>query len=170
MVKDVNPQFIRARVVESATNTYTEIPVSLPTVQQLSDGKSLVIEILKIFINTQMPDFQNVIISDTTVQLTTKPQTDLVRLSNPTTIFTESKTIFCVDTAATDATLVYKSDDSTKVYDYSDGAGNGYLVGSNLVYFGIKGTNNMAAKNANIAILYRLKKVGASELIGMIQH
>lgn len=53
--------------------------------------------------------------------------------------------------------------------DITDGAGHGYLVGTDKIYAQITSSNTGAVNSASVKVYYRWKNVSLTEYIGMVQ-
>ena len=164
-VLDQKPQFMNLSAVESAANTYTEIATSTPVVPAISAGKSIVMEILKIFIyTTPMPQVAN--------QLSTldvwvlKKKVGSVPLPSDSNIVTYgSRSIAC---GAAIGPVVYWNEPIE--LDLTDGQGNGYLFGNKEIIVAVDTNNVVAVFTAYVKILYRLVEVSSNELLGILQE
>lgn len=168
---DVNPQFLRQRVVESAANTYTEAEINMPVVQNYEGDYAMVLELLKVIAYLTQPDLVNAVNTLVAAHLSDKVNTAVVLPHDASCICPFERDTRCLDTSGgTDATITAVGAPNPIVIDFTDSNGNGILYGKQKLYLGIKGTNNSAAKQLSVMILYRMKKVKASELIGIIQN
>lgn len=170
MVRDINPQFMNGKVIESAANTFTQAEISLPVVHDLGNGKALVVELLKVFYelsSVEPIDNTSVTLS---AQITKDSQAAMILLENASCIFRVIKNLYLFDTGATDATVTVQRTSGMHIHDYTDGNGNGYLLGKTKIFLGIKGTAFVGANVFRVKLLYRMKQVSAQELIGIIQE
>lgn len=169
-IKDKNPQFLKMQIVESAANTWTSYSVATPVVQDLMDGKALVMEILKVAWDLTMPEITNVQSNSVQSLLTDRAFTDWNTIGSAGVIDKCKRENVCFDTGATDATLVEFAAEGIFYHDLTDGAGNGILYGASSIFLGVRGINCAAVKTASINIIYRLKEVSAAELLGIIRN
>lgn len=165
---DVNPQFLNLAVSESAANTFTQAELQTPVIPQWTDGKAMVMEILKIFVELGNPDIVNVTITGATAQITKVSRTAIITLNDPDCIIKREKYTHVFDTGATDATVFRQYEDQLDCYDLTDGAGNGYLFAKQKIYIAIQCSNCTAVKTVRAKILYRLKAVSTQEYIGIV--
>ncbi len=56
-----------------------------------------------------------------------------------------------------------------KMFDYTDGAGNGQLYASSVISIGLSGNNNIETKFATCKLWYVLVSVSAAELVGILR-
>lgn len=166
--KDVNPQFLSMIVTESGANTFTQVEYAVPVIHDLGNGKALVMELLKVYFNMPTADLVDATATKISCQITRQTKTDIGNLSDPDIIAMQSRDTVCIDTAATDGTVVAGFPENVSVQDLTDGAGNGLLFGSSKIYIAAKGSNNSGAKGVSAKLLYRLKEVSAQELLGII--
>lgn len=159
---DINPQFLNIHVNESAANTWTTQEASTPVFKQISKDTALVMEILKIYFHQVnvgeqgANDQHNMVICDR----------DLASYPDPD----NAAVIAWYRQSSHVATSGAHSIEFPKEVDLTDGNGNGVLYGRQKIYLGIKGNSQASALEGGVKILYRLKEVSASELIGIIQE
>lgn len=167
---DIKPQFLRASVIQSAVNAFTNKPMNTPVVPNVGNGKALVMEILKIFMRLSPSDVVNAVEALTRASLSINLPTIINSWDTPGMIgrIENGKRIF--DSAATDATVALNSGTGfgQVVYDLTDGNGNGYLVGSKLLHLSIDSSANIVEKGAETAVLFRLIQVTAIEFAGIL--
>lgn len=169
-MRDQNPQWLNGYVIESAANTYTEAAIQTPVVNT-AGVKPMVMEILRIFffgLNTI--ELRNILDVRKTIVLLKKSQSAMVRPDHPDCIAAVEGDITVIDTAATDGTIVSVGPISPQVIELTDGQGNGYLCGSKQIFLGLQSVNASAVKNASIKILYRLKSVEPTEMLGILSE
>lgn len=157
---DVNPQMFRLDVDESAANSFTEKEHNTPVHQSLEGGAALVMEILRIFLNTDEGDQ----LSGDSVQVEIGDRSAsgmrgqdaagvLVSYSDKTTLTTSGACWSC----------------NPKIFDFTDGNGNGMLYAKRKMYMSVLGTNQGSALTPRASILYRMKKLTAQELVGILE-
>lgn len=155
---DVNPQFLRLQVTETATNTFTEAKVATPNLSEAG----YVMEILKIFAMMEH------------VVLTQRAAGDMMQWA----VYDRSKTAL---PSLSDSGVLFRYADGFDIvtsgganpqkvinFDFTDGAGNGILYGKKELFAGIKGESLSQISRVDFAILYRLKKVSVAEMIGLV--
>lgn len=169
-IKDQHPQWLRGRVEQSVINTFAQQPIKTPVVPDLGNGKSLVMNVLRIVIETSLSRMSDTVFAEIQAQLSTRFRTAIGELSDVGIIINSYSGTRMLDTGATDGTVVaeYGTTKRTMILDVSDGKGNGILIGSPEIYLCMDSTNESGVKNARVAILYNLKTVNAQELMGII--
>ena len=172
--KDVNPQWLNARVTLSAANTATEMTLGTPIVRvgPQTNGKSIIMEILKIF--CQFPNVDTDAAAATTrsfqasIMTTSSGTTPAVQaLDNPRLLAFFERNIRNAFTAAGTGILDIQGDPA--VQDFTDGAGHGILVATDNLFIQANTTGQTAAAAFNFKILYRFKEVSLVEYIGIVQ-
>lgn len=172
MVKrfDVNPQFMRLEVVEDTVNVYNQKEYPTPVVEQIESGKALVMELLKIMVWLHPPEAINATKTKTQMHISSKTNGSIQSIAKHGTYADNYIEKEVLDTAVTDATFDIGYVDSYRVFDLTDGNGNGVLFGKKSMFIAVKGSSNVAVKSALAMVIYRLKKVSAVELIGLIHQ
>lgn len=167
---DQFPQFMNLTVIEDSAHTYKENAVASKVVQGIdTKGGAYVMNILKLFVDITDPDPVNVARCASQWHLSSHTKLSVRSLNEAGIVMRDEKVVEIFDTAATDATVVIKSDKNTQIYDLSDGKGNGFLYGRNQMFLGVEGSgDNTGIKRCNMKILYTMRKVSAAELLGMI--
>lgn len=157
--EDVNPQFMHGATTETAANTFTQTTLPTPVVSQ---GEQVyIMELLKLFVfmdSGALGDGDSV-----NWQLTKASQSATVNFDNPDVILRGSQ-------LSTHLTSGHNEIYNPHQYDLSDGAGNGLLMAKRNLYFGVQGVSQAGALSVRFKLLYRLKKVPASEYIGIIEE
>lgn len=166
---DENPQFMNLKITESAANTYTEDSESTPVVTQLVDGNAQVIEILKIMTNLEAPDLLAATKSTSNMHISSKSETAIKYLEDSNVIIHEDRQVEAVGARTAEATGVTNCKHPA-IYDFTDAEGNGLLFAGKKIYIGVTGVGCNNPMSARAKILYRLKKVSAAELLGIIQN
>lgn len=166
---DVNPQWMSMSVTETAANTFTQSSENAPTVQDIGNGKALVMEILKARVDIQDPDSVDGKTNLVSLQLTSQSKSDTVSATDADLIVRQAITALN-QTETTDDKVIFPPRRRVETIDLTDGAGHGVLFAGKTLFLGIKGSENSAAKSGNIRLLYRLKEVGAVELLGILQQ
>lgn len=169
--KDVNPQFFNMSVTQSAADIFTQVAVPIPIQRmQLGGGRSQVMEILQVWIQGSDPvpmTSVTPVVSQATLQITTKSQTATVRLGEPTVVAFYQKSYSSAFTAA--GTYAVQSGLDPYQLAPNDGQGHGLLVGTDFLYIGLGSTNTGIAGQYDAKILYRWKNVSEAEYVGIVQ-
>lgn len=166
---DVNPQLLYVRVDQTVVNTFTQASVKTPITTQLPNGQALVMEILKVYITTTYMEIKALTAQDMSwgVYGTSRSALDASRNDS---YVNDGKVIQQVYPRTAEGFVL----ESRKMvsYDLTDGNGNGMLHAGQDIFIGIStaGCNAGAFHTAEAKILYRLKQVGANELIGMLRN
>ena len=156
----------------SSANTYTELEIPMPTVHDLGNGKALVVELIKIFSELSSAEVVDAVTTTVSAAISKQSKAAMPTLSDPDTFWRRNNGYHVEDTAATDATLLADvgSQSTMKIDDYTDGNGNGYLIGARSIYVAIGGANNTGNSTVKGKLYYRMKRVSATELIGIISE
>lgn len=172
--KDVNPQFLNGAFALSAANTYTSTTIGTPIVRvgsaSANNGKSIIMEILKVFVNLPPIDLDNAAATDRNAAITFST----TQLASGDAVLDNSR-VFCqvqhqtrnAFTAA--GTGILAQDFDPVVIDLTDGAGHGVLVATDNIFVGAVTTGYNAAGTFRWKILYRFKEVSLVEYIGIVQ-
>jgi len=171
--KDVNPQFFNMSVTQSGTDVYTQVAAPIPIQRmQLGGGRSQVMEILKIWIQGTDPvpmTSATVVVSQATLQITTKSQTATVALTEPTVVGFYMKSYSSAFTA-TGSYAVQSGLDPYQL-DLTDGAGHGVIVGApvfNMRQYTRYVSNPPGATGEmllGVRIMYRIKGIPYDEWV-----
>lgn len=162
-MKDVNPQFLNVGFALSAANTYTQTAVALPInpAATVGKGKVRVFELLKVFM-VMLPD---TIADDAAVtcQITTKSQATILAPAGASDyILFFQQDIQLVTSGATIT-------QNPHIIDFTDGNGNGLLIGVPNLYVGATSGGQSAVMGIGCKLLYRYKDVDTTEYIGIVQ-
>ena len=173
---DVNPQtLVMTSAIMTANDTLFSAATNLPIPRlPVRKGKSLVIEILKIFF------YQKVIyVANTTTWitscLTTNPgASDAVGAGTGLGLFLDPRTICSRSTQtlalqATAASIAIETVDTQREIDLTDANGHGYLVATDNLYLVCSSANTAALNQASCKFIYRFKEVDLEEYIGIVQ-
>lgn len=157
--KDVNPQFLAIGVLESAANTFTEGEIPTPNIAEAG----YVMEILKVYAEIAKTDKSIFIAADQVdIALYDRTRTERAFLSEAGMICTWRIHCF-VDTSGGHFQSLQKE------WDFTDSGGNGFLYGKKKLYAYTQGFSSSEATRISFRILYRLKKVAVTELVGLVQ-
>ena len=170
---DVNPQFMSFRCTPAVAGT-TEVWSNVTPINRLPSGggAAVIMEILKVWMDfANPPDIAAVGETSVYVQCylcTSDPGvTTATSISDPKVFawaqlnrrgaFTAGGTYSQLDLTG-----------SICMVDLTDDAGHGILVASDTIYTQLSGTAAWATA-VNVRIMYRMKRVGLSEYIGIVQ-
>lgn len=187
---DVNPQFISFSVVQTGTDTTTNLAVAVP-IQRLSQGagRAQVLEVLCVKYETSTPGSSSVTelphryahndnldepitpnfpyIRSITVTVSTRnPGTVDVEYSDPAVFSIYNFVRYGQSSAGTGWFAVWQE---PYVDDLTDGAGHGFLVATDYIYIQIRSQNTNAAQRVYGKLYYRWKNVTLQEYIGIVQ-
>lgn len=168
---DVNPQFFRMPyLIESAPHSYTEVNKTTPVVSNIGANKSMVMEILKIFMHIVPAALEDAEETSSRVHIADRTNNNVIDFSKAGCILYAKEQCMVLDTATTDGTVAVAFPSPTKVYDYTDGNGNGVIFGGPTLFMGIAGGGTNAGTGVvTAAILFRMKKVSAGEYAQSLQ-
>lgn len=159
---DVNPQILNIVVTQTGADVTTTGETALPVPRGFSPkkGKALVFEILRVVYsvaNLVTPGGQ------VAVGATLSTTSAAVAESDP-----EVFSIFSLDGLyATAVGFSYFNRIATD--NLSDGAGHGFLVGTDNLFLTVSSGNTSAANKVVCKIFYRFKEVSLAEYIGIVQ-
>lgn len=167
---DVNPQKFVMRVPQTGADTSTlgQIPLPVPRTPT-SSGEATVMEILKVFFyinNWNTPNAGND--SELLLQLTTNPNSSAVKdtlLADPRSI-TRWVTKIQAGGVGQDGPVIFPL---SLAVDLTDGAGHGFLVAVDNLGLQVWSEGTGVTNVGYCDIMYRLKKVGVIEYIGIVQ-
>lgn len=161
---DVNPQTFVIPAVQTAADVATVIPAATPIPRYpLANGKSLVMEILKVEFKLSQPIAAN---SEVFIALTTNPTAapSILLAFQDTRIIAKTDRYVVFSSAA-----AYLIDALIQKDDVTDDAGHGLLVATDNVYVAIYSTGTAIANRGDCRITYRFKEVTLQEYIGIVQ-
>lgn len=162
--RDKQPQFRNLNVSESAINTFTQQEFTI-----LSVDRKEVMEILKLFVDIEEPDLEDVALNDVRWQLTKSSQTSMLAFNDDDVIMAGRQTVESFDTGTTDATIVIKWERPI-VFDLTDGNGNGYISPKSNIFLAIQGAGNAVVKFVSMKILFTWLKISVDELIDFLRE
>lgn len=171
---DVNPQMLSNILSMSAADTFTEISFPIP-IQRVSPNRpdeAILMELLKVVV--EMPDLAAADFAtvgatvDTAIFTLTTVTQGTVQFStgNPRTIMSA---IRHYNHAFTAAGSYYGLTEEPRTFDLTDGAGHGVLIATDNVFGGLETAGFGAAAQVAFKLLYRWKRVGLTEYIGIVQ-
>lgn len=167
-LKDKHPQYFNMKVTQAVANTHTEASYSTPCANY--GEEPVVMELLKVFFFDGISEFRNVLEPYVDVFVQKKTLAAAPSPDSPDVITGTRRRAVIIDTAATDATVGAIQTPEPLVIDLTDGAGNGILFANKTMILSISGANNSGVKSAQCKILYRLKRVAATELLGILSE
>ncbi len=160
---DVNPQVIRASVEQLTLNSYAEKEIDIPLNLPKSGTRATVMEILRIKILYNIVPGPEIGSHKSSWQLSTTSLPQIYMIDNPLVIATDAMTTGTVTTGSVTVTS------SLKTYDMTDGAGHGYLIASDNLYFSVATSSFVTnLQRMAIQIIYRWKSIGLTEFIGIL--
>lgn len=159
---DKHPQWLKARVVESAAGTFTTQEVETPVIS--GPNNFYVMSVLDIYYEVLMADGAQLVTAKETgasVQLTRNVETALLSNTNDDVIFFGSQKFHTLTSGSTSY--------GPKQVIMHDGQGNGVLIADKSIQLSIQGDgDNAAACTCNLWIKYKLTKVSAQDLLDML--
>lgn len=160
---DVNPQQLFLDLSQSGADAATNFDVPLPIPRyNAKANRSIVLEILRIVsVANQTTAPGAGVASEVQVTLGTQP-TPLV--TQATTFFVDSREI---DTIT--AIGVQGPTNRAYQFDYTDGAGHGFLVATDNLGARVNSTNTGLTNRFFVRVYYRFKEVPLAEYIGIVQ-
>jgi hypothetical protein len=166
---DVSPQLMNLSTATLIANTYHEITVPIPIARfQQRKGKAIVFEVLKTYWDLAIKDNNFAAggeASQVFGQLSTVSKV-AVDSTDPRVFSWANKEYRGAFTAAGSYSTVIIE---PFVHDLTDGAGHGYLLGTDNVFLGVNTTNFAGTAGLVCKILYRFKEVNLDEYIGIVQ-
>lgn len=160
---DVNPQTLTVDVVQTGTDELTAIRVAIPRPRFIpSKGKSIVLEILRVQADKGTP-FVSLLATQQEVSVEVSTSGNF-GIAEPDVLvhFAWIRTLLI-------ASDFVKDQFEGLTRDLSDGAGHGFLVGTDELVFRILSFNTEVTNRVVIRILYRYKAVDITEYIGIVQ-
>lgn len=167
---DVNPQLLSFSGTQTTANTYKEDTIRVP-LQRISPqrpNEAIIMEILKIFVNIPELDTTSPaeVFYAARLSISTSSQATLPTLGTSTCIFAIERQAHKAFTAGGTYETVYND---PAVFDMTDGAGHGILVGTDNIFVGYNTNAYTAVQTFTMKIMYRWKRVGLTEYIGIVQ-
>jgi len=173
---DVNPQtMVMQSAIMTANDTQIIVGTALPIPRlPVRKGKSLVIEILKIFFYQKVVYVANTTTWITCCLTTNSGASDAVGANTGLGLFLDPRTIASNTTQtlalqATAASIAIETVNTQKEVDMTDSQGHGYLVATDNLYLVSTSANTAALNEASCKFLYRFKEVDLEEYIGIVQ-
>lgn len=167
--KDVSPQLLTMVNVMTVANTYKEVQVPLPVNRYFAGkSKAIVIEILRLFFDLSEVDANPPAVGgiiSIQAQLSTASLTGIN--AGDSRVFVKAEKIVRGAFTAAGSYATGATDPIT--IDLTDGAGHGFLVAGDQIFFGLGTSGFTAAGSGVIKALYRFKEIGLDEYIGIVQ-
>lgn len=168
--RDVNPQFFGMQTTQSAADTTTSSDLTVP-ITRIPGGKQVtIIELLKIFwVTTELPPGVGAAASTDTIRCSlssVNTGTTILAYEDGRLIARRTKISVMAFTAAG---TFFAYTDEPLITDLTDGAGHGVLFAADRISLQVNSTGTGVANQCNIKVLYRFKRVGLAEYIGIVQ-
>jgi hypothetical protein len=162
--EDECPQLLHLEsVTMTVANGFKTAVTNTPVL--VSPEGAYVMEIFKIFLSVQFAS--DITATRVDVSISKGPRTAVSDWSDPDTVLHwNSGSRLLVGAAGSS-----EPTEGTFRFDYGNGGGKGYLFARKQIHLSIDTVNASAAlASAQAAILYRLKKVSASEYVGIVSE
>lgn len=157
---DVSPQWLKFNATQSAGDTTTTTTQAVPVIRAREGITPTIIEVLRV---AYYPGNVSEVDSNVAVALGTKNfGTTAVTTTDPSLI--SSFTYFTKITTSGQFLANYPY-----VQDLTDSAGHGVLVATDNVFAQIASTTTGLTNSCAIWMLYRFKRVGTLEYVGIVQ-
>ena len=169
LITDVKPQWLRLGIPTLSAGNYAESETRTPVVA----GGKLVMEILKIQYDLPTPDMSSAGASSADelaqhdVHLSSKSETVIQNFIENTVIDKARTKVMSQFAEATETGGAGFVVEEIVVHDLTDGRGNGVLYAAQAIFLGSL-TSGITTVSPRVRILYRLVKVSADELLGII--
>lgn len=159
--RDVSPQFYTFTASQSAADTTTTTQIPIPVEKLSSSTNPTIIEVLKMFFWLD----NNVVEADNEIQIYVSTKSSGTTNTNysDATVFAGYQRQWFITTSG--GALVTQP----VIQDLTDGAGHGVLIGTDNIYVQIRSGSTSLANTVRIKMLYRFKRVGLAEYIGIVQ-
>lgn len=164
---DVNPQFMNMFIQQSAADTLTQLAQPIPVQRLQNAGRAQVMEVLKVFINSTPISTSATAAISHSIRVTLGTKSGVASVNDPTIFAYQEKSNINAFTAA--GTGLLNKDVGPFIVDLTDGAGHGFLVGSDQIYVNIQSTATGQTNAVSVKILYRWKDVSIQEYVGIVQ-
>lgn len=163
--KDVNPQWFKGQITQSAADTTTSSDFQLPITRIPSANKVTIIEVLKILATPETyPWVTAVELQEVEIAFCTRDFAANAAEWDEGTVFAHAR----VDHGVLGAAGGYQAKGDVEI-DLSDGAGHGVLVATDKLYVQVRSAATTKTQKWNFALLYRFKTVGMREYVGIVQ-
>lgn len=169
-LRDVNPQWLKAGLVQTGANATTTSTVNLPIDPTSGSSNPVILEILKVIFDLD-GNAPAAVTSSVSVSLGLTTKSTGMDVAAGINSYSADPYVFAF--AAWDhfafATSVDSMTTTPQVVDLTDGQGNGVLVAVPKVYLTMASTALAAAAYGKVQILYRYKQANLTEWIGLVQ-
>ena len=168
---DVNPQFMHGQVIQSAADTTTTTQFPLPIQKVQSGGQqATIVELLKIFVD--FPNFPVAVAGQSIMTMGINFSTISFGTTGPTwnepNVFGR-KSLESHNSFTAAGTMYQLFDGGPYELDLTDGAGHGILLATDNIFAqAVSGATGLT-NTIPFKLLYRFKKVGLLEYIGIVQ-
>lgn len=168
---DKYPQWLNLTGIAANGETYAESETTLPI--RISDRQ--VMEVLAVEFDHQQDPFASPATTDPdtqqkhSLQITTRSKTVILGINEPDLIDKSIVNQESQYSEVTEAGGAGMSSENVVLHDFA-GSGKGFLVASQSLFLGIDTTTAANSRTSDARILYRLVKVTAEELIGLVQQ
>lgn len=168
--KDVNPQYFTGRLDLSAADTVTTKMFVLPVTRQPTMRKTTIIEILRIYVQMTSWKDPGAAVINVVREIafsTVDHGTEMVGMEDPSVFaYWQQKGRI----PATADTTGLATDPGVYMWDFTDGAGHGWLIATDKYYVqGDTATMTPSIAKFTWKILYRFKAVDMVEYVGIVQ-
>jgi hypothetical protein len=160
--RDVKPQLLSFVASQSGADATTTTTVALPVLRNFTTGggRAQIVEVLKVYF-----DFDGVpeVDSALAVVLSTKSGgTTAFAISDPAVFAYYQLRVGLTTSGVVQLIFPY-------VMDLTDGAGNGFLVGTDSIFAQVFSSSTTLTNAARIKVLYRVYGAGLTEYVGIVQ-
>lgn len=161
---DVNPQWFKGQVTQTAADTTTSEDYQLPITRIPTANRVTIVEVLKVIASPEtFPWVTAVELQSITLALTTRDFGTTNAQLDDSAVIAMKRIGHGVLTSGG-----YQCPDTLEL-DLTDGAGHGLLVATDKLYAQLQSTATTITQKWNFAILYRFKTVGMREYVGIVQ-
>ncbi len=158
--QDVNPQWLKFSVTQTGADATTSATQALPVIRAREGVTPTIIEVLRVgFFPTNVSEVD----STNTMMLTTKNfGATAASLTEPSAIAIGRNDVRITTSGQISTVLPIWC-------DCTDGAGHGTLVATDNIYLQNQSANTGLTNTISCWILYRFKRVGTLEYVGIVQ-
>lgn len=157
---------IRAVVVESGANTFTEVDITLPIAPVLGRGQLQAIELMTLTYELDPADPEAGQDNAVSLQLTKDSQIAALDISSEQVIWKQKRTTRVVEVSAVGEIIQQIDEISTE--DLTDRDGNGRIIAEQTIHLGIVGAGNAGAKAGRIFGQAHLVSLDADDAIVLL--
>lgn len=157
---DVNPQYLSGFGGQSANDTETTTTISIPIQRLPSSGRAQVMEVLKVIVRMPTPLETD---SNVGCAFSTSSKGTTAAAWSDSQVFAQFDSVSRVTTSGQFINERFQERDLT------DGAGHGYLIGTDNIYLQVYSSATSTTNTVSFKILYRWKNVGITEYVGIVQ-